>query len=63
MAVYDSVRYASLAGRSVLITGGASGIGAEMVRAFASQGAIVSCVDIESAGCTGTNFVGDAGLT
>jgi NAD(P)-dependent dehydrogenase (short-subunit alcohol dehydrogenase family) len=44
---YDSVRYGSLAGRNVLITGGASGIGQEMVRAFASQGARVAFVDID----------------
>ena len=30
--------YPSLKGKPVLITGGASGIGAEMVRAFAEQG-------------------------
>jgi len=47
MNAYDSVRYASLAGRCVLITGGASGIGAEMVRAFASQGACVAFLDID----------------
>lgn len=63
MAVYDSARYASLAGRSVLITGGASGIGAEMVRAFASQDAIVSFVDIDraagqaTAADTGAEFI------
>ncbi len=44
---YDSVRYASLQGRGVVITGGASGIGAEMVRAFASQGARVAFLDID----------------
>lgn len=44
---YDTVRYGSLAGRNVLITGGASGIGQEMVRAFASQGARVAFVDID----------------
>ena len=47
---YDSVRYASLPGRSVLITGGASGIGAEMVRAFSAQGARVAFLDVDSAG-------------
>ena len=48
---YDSVRYRSLEGRSVLVTGGASGIGAEMVAAFAAQGARVSFFDIaEEAG-------------
>ncbi len=44
---YDSVRYASLAGRCVVITGGASGIGAEMVRAFARQDARVAFLDID----------------
>ena len=33
--------YPSLAGRIVLVTGGASGIGADMVRAFAANGARV----------------------
>ena len=46
---YSSVRYASLAGRGVLITGGASGIGAEMVKAFVAQGARVSFIDIDDA--------------
>ncbi len=46
---YQSVRYASLAGRGVLITGGASGIGAEMVKAFVAQGARVSFIDIDDA--------------
>jgi len=34
-------RYASLHGRTVFISGGSSGIGAELVRAFAAQGAVV----------------------
>ncbi len=42
---YESVRYHSLQGRGVVITGGASGIGAEMVRAFISQGARVAFLD------------------
>ncbi|MCW5719822.1 MAG: SDR family oxidoreductase [Devosia sp.] len=46
---YDSVRYASLAGQHVVITGGASGIGAEMVRAFRAQDALVSFLDIDAA--------------
>ena len=46
---YDSVRYASLDGRNVLITGGASGIGAEMVAAFVAQGARVAFLDIDLA--------------
>ena len=35
-------RYASLAGKLVFISGGSSGIGAELVRAFAAQGATVA---------------------
>jgi NAD(P)-dependent dehydrogenase (short-subunit alcohol dehydrogenase family) len=46
---YESVAYRSLAGRHVLITGGAGGIGAEMVRAFAAQGSRVSFVDRDEA--------------
>ena len=42
-------RYPSLAGRPVMITGGASGIGAAMVEAFAEQGARVGCIDIDEA--------------
>ena len=41
--------YPSLAGRRVFITGGATGIGAEMVRAFAGQGARVSIIDLDAA--------------
>ncbi len=42
--------YAGLAGRVVLITGGASGIGAAFVRAFANQQARVAFLDIDAAG-------------
>jgi len=38
--------YPSLVGRTVLVTGGASGIGAAIVRAFAAQRARVGFVDI-----------------
>lgn len=38
--------YPSLSGRVVLVTGGASGIGADMVRAFAASGARVAFPDI-----------------
>jgi NAD(P)-dependent dehydrogenase (short-subunit alcohol dehydrogenase family) len=41
--------YTSLADRVVLITGGASGIGAAFVRAFAAQGARVAFLDIDAA--------------
>ena len=39
--------YPSLHGAGVLISGGASGIGAQMVRAFAAQGAHVTFLDID----------------
>jgi D-xylose 1-dehydrogenase len=39
--------YAGLAGRVVLITGGASGIGAAFVRAFAAQDARVAFLDLD----------------
>ena len=37
--------YPSLKDKTVLVTGGASGIGAEIVRAFAAQGADVAFLD------------------
>ncbi len=37
--------YPSLSGKTVFVTGGASGIGAEIVKAFAAQGARVGFVD------------------
>jgi NAD(P)-dependent dehydrogenase (short-subunit alcohol dehydrogenase family) len=46
MSQYAS--YPSLKDRSVFITGGASGIGAEVVRAFAGQGSRVGFIDIDS---------------
>lgn len=48
-SAYSSVTYHSLRDRSVLITGGASGIGAELVRAFVAQGARVTFLDIDEA--------------
>jgi NAD(P)-dependent dehydrogenase (short-subunit alcohol dehydrogenase family) len=43
---YTTVQYRSLQDRSVIITGGASGIGEEMVKAFVAQAARVSFIDI-----------------
>lgn len=44
-------RYASLEGRTVIVTGGASGIGEAFVRAFAANGARVAFLDLlEQAG-------------
>lgn len=43
---YTTAQYQSLSGRSVVVTGGASGIGEQMVRAFVAQGARVSFIDI-----------------
>ncbi|WP_018237614.1 SDR family NAD(P)-dependent oxidoreductase [Ensifer sp. BR816] len=62
-ASYDTVRYTSLEDRNVLITGGASGIGEEMVKAFAAQRARVSFLDIDevagakTAEVTGADFL------
>ena len=53
--------YSSLAGRVVLITGGASGIGAALVRAFATQGARVAFLDIDAS--AGEALVRDVAAT
>jgi NAD(P)-dependent dehydrogenase (short-subunit alcohol dehydrogenase family) len=44
-----SAHYPSLQDRAVLITGGATGIGAALVQAFAAQGARVGFIDIDAA--------------
>jgi NAD(P)-dependent dehydrogenase (short-subunit alcohol dehydrogenase family) len=59
----EFARYPSLAGKAVLVTGGASGIGAEIVAAFAQQGARVAFLDFDAAngakvaGATGALFL------
>ncbi len=42
--------YPSLKDRAVVVTGGASGIGAEIVAAFAAQGAQVGFLDMDAEG-------------
>lgn len=44
-----TARYPSLAGRTVFISGGASGIGESLVRAFHAQGAKVGFCDLDAA--------------
>ena len=58
---FDTVQYRSLKDRTVLITGGASGLGQEMVRAYAAQGARVAFVDIDAEG--GARTSGESGAT
>jgi NAD(P)-dependent dehydrogenase (short-subunit alcohol dehydrogenase family) len=43
----DGASYPSLRGRSVLVTGGGSGIGAQIVRRFCEQGSRVAFLDVE----------------
>jgi NAD(P)-dependent dehydrogenase (short-subunit alcohol dehydrogenase family) len=49
MSAAPSATYPDLAGKVVVITGGANGIGAAMVRAFSSQGAHVHFCDRDAA--------------
>jgi NAD(P)-dependent dehydrogenase (short-subunit alcohol dehydrogenase family) len=44
----SSVRFASLKGKRVFVTGGATGIGASIVKAFCDQDATVAFVDIDA---------------
>ena len=46
----DFAHYPSLSGKTVIMTGGASGIGSEIVAAFAAQGAKVGFLDIDARG-------------
>jgi NAD(P)-dependent dehydrogenase (short-subunit alcohol dehydrogenase family) len=59
---YATVQYRSLKDRIVVVTGGASGIGEEIVKAFVAQGARVAFIDINQdlgeavASATGASF-------
>ncbi len=60
---FAGVTYNSLRGKNVVLTGGAGGIGADIVRAFAAQGCGVGFVDIDeragaalAAGLDGVHF-------
>jgi NAD(P)-dependent dehydrogenase (short-subunit alcohol dehydrogenase family) len=46
--VKNSAIYPSLQGKTVLVTGGATGIGAALVQGFADQGAHVAFVDLDA---------------
>jgi len=48
-ATSNQARYPSLEGRAVLVTGGATGIGASFVEHFARQGARVAFLDLDAA--------------
>ena len=45
--------YNDLKNKHIFITGGATGIGAEMVRAFSQQGALVSFIDMDATSASG----------
>ena len=59
-----SARYPSLQDRAVLITGGATGIGATLVEAFARQGARVGFLDLaaEAGQALAAHLAGTAGV-
>jgi len=60
-AAQSDARYASLAGRTVLVTGGASGIGANLVVHFFAQGARVGFLDLaKDAGAALAEQLGEA---
>ena len=61
MSDREFAAYPSLAGRTVLVSGGASGIGEAIVRAFAGQGAKIGFIDIlEREGAALAAELGDA---
>jgi NAD(P)-dependent dehydrogenase (short-subunit alcohol dehydrogenase family) len=56
-------RYPSLQGRTVFVTGGASGIGADLVAAFVEQGARVGFIDLDADAGRRTADAAGAGIT
>ena len=48
----NTAHYPSLSGQGIFITGGATGIGAAMVRAFCAQGAQVTFADLNTTAAT-----------
>jgi len=50
MSTPEFASYPCLNGKTVFVTGGASGIGADIVRSFAAQGARVGFVDLDAEG-------------
>lgn len=48
MSELDTARYADLAGAAVFVSGGASGIGADIVEGFCRQGAATVFVDLDA---------------
>lgn len=55
----DFASYPSLKGRTVFVTGGATGIGAALVRAFGAQGGRMAFVDLDEA--AGQGLAGELG--
>ena len=49
MSELDTARYADLEGAAVFVSGGASGIGADIVEGFCRQGAATVFVDLDAA--------------
>jgi len=60
---HEFARYPSLQGKAVIVTGGAAGIGAEIVTAFHEQGAAVGFIDFDRASAEALVAQLDGGAT